>query len=139
MSAPKGNNNNPNGRPVGAVNKSTAHAREAISKFVDGNAERLSEWVEQIAKGTPLVDRDGTHLYDKEDQTPRYIQRPDPQAAFNCLMSVVEYHIPKLARQELVGKDGEQLQINIINLGDNPEALEKLRLQMAQNAVKHKE
>ena len=29
-------------------------------------------------------------------------------------MSVVEFHIPKLQRQEITGKDGERLQINVV-------------------------
>jgi hypothetical protein len=29
-----------------------------------------------------------------------------PKAAFQCLMDVMEYHIPKLARTEVTGKDG---------------------------------
>lgn len=113
MAAPKGNNNNPNGRPVGAVNKSTADARTAISKFVDGNSERLTGWLDQIANGMPLVDQEGRQVFDKDEKLPRYLQRPDPQAAFNCLMSVVEYHIPKLARQELVGDKEKPLQTEL--------------------------
>lgn len=81
MGAPKGHIGNPSGRPVGAVNKSTANAREAISAFVDGNAERLSGWLDQIALN-------------------------DPKDAFNAFMSVVEYHIPKLQRQERTGEGG---------------------------------
>lgn len=72
------------GRPKGAPNKATATAREAIARFVDGNAHRLSEWLDQIAAD-------------------------DPKAAFHCFCDVIEYHIPKLARTELTGKDGAAL------------------------------
>lgn len=41
-------------------------------------------------------------------------------AAFNCYMSVVEYAIPKLQRQEITGKDGERLQINVVAGFDRP-------------------
>lgn len=44
--------------------------------------------------------------------------------------------IPDLARQEHTGKDGEPLQVTILKLGDNPEMLEKLRLQMFPDSVK---
>lgn len=82
MGAPKGKgSNNPNGRPVGSVNKSTSQAREAIAAFVDDNAHRLTEWLDRIAE-------------------------KDPKDAFNCFQSVVEYHIPKLARTEMTGLNG---------------------------------
>lgn len=78
MATPKGSVPNPNGRPKGIPNKATMMAREAIADFVDGNADRLTGWLDQIA-----VD--------------------NPKAAFECFMSVVEYHIPKLQRTELKG------------------------------------
>lgn len=71
----KGKTNNPNGRPKGAPNKATLQAREAIAAFVDGNAHRLTEWLDRIAQD-------------------------NPKAAFDCFQSVIEYHIPKLARTE---------------------------------------
>jgi hypothetical protein len=63
------------GRPKGIPNRATMDARAAIAAFVDGNAHRLTEWLDRIA----------------ED---------NPKAAFDCFQSVVEYHIPKLARTE---------------------------------------
>lgn len=70
------------GRTKGIPNKSTALAREAIAKLVDGNADRLQAWLDQIA----LDDKQG------------------PAVAFKLLMDVMEYHIPKLARTEFSGK-----------------------------------
>jgi hypothetical protein len=61
--------------------KTTLQAREAISKLVDGNAHRLEGWLDEIAA-------------------------KDPQRAWECFMSVVEYHIPKLARTEQTGEGG---------------------------------
>lgn len=75
MAAPKGHDGQGGGRPAGSPNKATSQAREAISAFVDGNADRLVGWLDQIALN-------------------------DPRDAFNAFMSVVEYHIPKLARIE---------------------------------------
>ena len=79
------------GRTIGTPNKSTAKAREAIAAFVDGNAHQLQTWLEQIA----MDDRYG------------------PKTAFDCFMAVAEYHVPKLARQELVGDASAPVKIEI--------------------------
>ena len=65
----------------GIPNKATSNAREAIARFVDANSARMQEWLEQIAAN-------------------------DPKDAMRCLMDVMEYHVPKLARTEHTGKDG---------------------------------
>ena len=70
------------GRPKGLPNKSTQAAREAIAAFVDGNADRLQGLLDEIAA------------------------EKGPQAAFECFSTLLEYHVPKLARQEITGKDG---------------------------------
>jgi len=69
------------GRTVGTPNKSTALAREAIAKFVDGNSHKLQEWLDEIAMNEKL----------------------GPKVAFDCFMQVAEYHVPKLARTEMIG------------------------------------
>lgn len=69
--------------------KATKDAREAIAAFVDGNAHRLTGWLDQVAMGDPENDL-----------------KPNPAKAFEMFQSVVEYHIPKLARTELTGKEG---------------------------------
>jgi hypothetical protein len=63
---------------------------------VDGNADRLQGWLDEIhaEKGA--------------------------QAAFDCFTSLVEYHVPKLARTELTGKDGESLVVEITRLANTP-------------------
>jgi hypothetical protein len=62
-------------------------AREAIARFVDGNSERLQGWLDEIAE------RDG------------------PKAAFDCVVDLLEFHCPKLARQEYVNGDDEPQRI----------------------------
>jgi hypothetical protein len=76
------------GRKAGIPNKATAQAREAIAAFVDGNAYRLTEWLDEVANGDPSRDI-----------------KPNPAKAFELFQSVVEYHVPKLARTEVTGAD----------------------------------
>ena len=64
------------GRAKGTPNRSTTNAREAIARFVDGNADRLTGWLDQVA----LI---------------------DPEAAFKLFQSVIEYHVPKLSRTDM--------------------------------------
>jgi hypothetical protein len=67
--------------------KATLKAREAIAMLVDDNAHRLGGWLDQIAK----------------DEGPR--------VAWGCMMDVIEYHIPKLARTEHANADGKPFQL----------------------------
>lgn len=78
-------------RPKGSKNKATTMAREAIARFVDDNADRLQGWLDEIADDPKL----------------------GPQAAFKCFMDVVEYHIPKLARSEVVGDPDNPLKTSL--------------------------
>ena len=69
--------------------KSTKNAREAIARLVDGNAERMQEWLDRIA------------------------EEEGPMAAWRCMADVIEYHVPKLARTEHVGDPDNPLQTSL--------------------------
>jgi hypothetical protein len=86
------------GRPKGVPNKSTTMAREAIASFVDGNAHKMQEWLEQVAIGV------------KNDDD-KFIVLPNPEKAFGMLQSVMEYHLPKLARTEHSGDEEQPMKI----------------------------
>ena len=95
------------GRVAGTPNKATAEARQAIAAFVDGNAHRLTGWLDQVAEGVKKPVKDDTgEVVDYE-----YVVPPNPAKAFDMFQSVVEYHIPKLARQEHVGNDDKPVVI----------------------------
>lgn len=68
--------------------KTTKLAREALASLVDGNADKLQRWLDAIEK------------------------QNGPEAAFKCFMSLLEYHVPKLGRTELVAKDGKDLNMS---------------------------
>ena len=93
------------GRQSGTPNKATNEARQAIASFVDGNAHRLTEWLDQVANGVKVVEMDG------DEPVEKYVVPPNPAKAFDMFQSVVEYHIPKLARMEHSGSDSQPLVI----------------------------
>ena len=93
------------GRVAGTPNKATSDARQAIASFVDGNAYRLTEWLDQVANGVKVIEMDG------DDAVEKYIVPPNPAKAFDMFQSVVEYHVPKLARMEISGDDDKPLVI----------------------------
>jgi hypothetical protein len=90
------------GRAPGTPNKATNNARQAIALFIDGNAHRLTGWLDAVAHGDPENDI-----------------KPNPAKAFDMFQSVVEYHIPKLARQEFAGDPNNPLRVEIQVEADN--------------------
>lgn len=75
---------NPQGRPKGAQGKVTSKIKEAYQQLVEGNLENMTEWLEEVAAD-------------------------DPKEAIQLMLKLSEYIIPKLARQEVVGADGQDL------------------------------
>lgn len=94
--AKKGEVRNPKGRPKGKANRVTTDARKAITLFIEGNVDQLDLWLKKIA-------------------------RTNPKGAFECFMSVVEYHIPKLNRTALVGEEDKPIGVLIIDNIPRPE------------------
>jgi len=84
------------GRGPGVPNKATGDARKAIAAFVDGNAHRLTGWLDEVANG----------ILEPGENPEKYVVPPNPARAFEMFQSVVEYHIPKLARTEHTGEGG---------------------------------
>lgn len=89
------------GRAPGTPNKSTKEAREAIALFVDTNAHRLTAWLDAVADGDPENDI-----------------KPNPAKAFELFQSVIEYHVPKLARTEITGQDGGPVMVSATQLDE---------------------
>jgi hypothetical protein len=86
------------GRQAGTPNKATGEARQAIALFVDQNAPRLTEWLDRVADGV-------------KDEEGNYLVPPNPAKAFDMFQSVVEYHVPKLARMEMAGDPNAPIRV----------------------------
>lgn len=84
----------PGGSRKGIPNKATANAREAIAMFCETNVPNMQRWLDEIA------DEQGAYM------------------AFKCTLDLMEYYVPKLARQELVG-DKEQPIIHVYKWQDD--------------------
>ena len=73
----------------GCPNRTTQAAREVVTLFVEGNLPKLQAWLDQVAEG----------VWDEHEE--KWAVKPDPQAAFLMVMSLMEYHLPKLARTDV--------------------------------------
>lgn len=111
---------NKGGRPAGSPNKATADARKAIASFVDGNAHRLTEWLDQVAQGVKVQD--------PETGEEKFVVPPNPAKAFDMFQSVVEYHVPKLARMEVAGDKENPLEVDV-HVNVFGELLKNLKMQ----------
>lgn len=72
------------GRVPGTKNKQTSAIRTAYQNLVELNLENMSLWIGQVAA-------------------------QNPEKAMDLMIKLSEYVIPKLARTEVTGKDGEDL------------------------------
>jgi hypothetical protein len=83
-----GESGNLNGRPKGTSNKATTAIKEAYQNLLENNLDNMNRWLAIIA--------------DK-----------DPKGAVELMLKLSEYILPKLARTEVAGHDGEDLFKNI--------------------------
>ena len=76
------------GRPKGSPNRSAKELREAYQNLVDNNIDNMTHWLAEIAAESP-------------------------EKAMDMMLKLSEYVMPKMSRQEITGKDGEDLFTNI--------------------------
>ena len=69
----KGESGNPAGRPKGSKNRSTIEMKNTLSQLIDDNLGNMSRWLNEMAKD-------------------------DPKSAFQCMLNLMEFHIPKMSR-----------------------------------------
>ena len=82
------------GSRQGKPNKSTQDVREAIALIAQRNVGNFEIWLGQVATEYP-------------------------GKAAELFLKAIEYHIPKLARSEITGKDGGGIVIQINNEDSN--------------------
>lgn len=80
------------GRPKGFNNKVSNQTREAFNLLIENNLDKLQEWLDTIAE-------------------------TDPKAAFDIVLKLAEYVIPKLQRQEhrVEFNEPKQFTVEVIN------------------------
>lgn len=74
------------GSRKGIPNKATADVREAIARFAQSTVPQFQEWINRVAQ-------------------------EDPAKAADLFLKAIEYHIPKLARTEVTGMDGDPIKV----------------------------
>jgi len=85
-----GNNANPSGRPVGAVNKTTAIVRKLFADILESEQENFKAALEQLRISSPKD----------------YVQ---------VMTKLSQRFLPEMTRSEITGLDGEPLNpVNII-------------------------
>lgn len=98
------------GRRKGVPNRTTAEVREVFKKILDDLAPEAEQWIRDTAAGVEV------ERIDDEGQTIKVRLPGDPKGAADLLLKLAEFHVPKLARTEVTGKDGEALTIKVMTL-----------------------
>ena len=86
-------------RTPGSINKSTEQVRRAVSELLTRSAPKMVEWLDMVAYGNESLG-----------------VKADPGKAVDLVLKAAEYHIPKLARTEVLGDPDKPLFISKIEL-----------------------
>lgn len=84
------------GSRKGVPNKATADVRACIALIAERNVEKVEAWLGEVE---------------------------DPAKRVDLFLRLIEYHIPKLSRAEVTGRDGRAISITVTRYGDDPTAV----------------
>ncbi|HQT82439.1 MAG TPA: hypothetical protein PLQ34_09755 [Ferrovaceae bacterium] len=123
MAFPKGHEK-VGGRKPGSQNKKTEALREAISRLLDNNQDKMAKWLETVAEG-----KKGKITNKAGEIEEVYLIPPNPAKAFEMVQSLIEYQLPKLARQEITGDPDAPLKVqqNVTVFGELLKAIKMER------------
>ena len=85
MSAPAGNNFNPNGRPKGSINETARRVKEVFAYLLEGQTEDLVDALNKL-------------------------KQQNPKAYLELYVKISERFVPQVSRNEISGLDGEPFQ-----------------------------
>lgn len=100
------------GRTKGVPNRVTSAARESFALMFDNLAPDVEAWIRQTANGW-----DDEVTMGRGESAVTVIKRvgKDPGKAADLALRLAEYHIPKLGRTEVTGKDGEPVRVVVVD------------------------
>lgn len=110
------------GRQLGTPNKATTDARRVVSEIVAANSNKLTEWLHTVAEGIRKTDST------TGQPTSEYLIRPNPAKAFDMYHSLLEFHVPKLARFHVAGQNLDSSPVEE-NLGIFKDLIKSLKTQ----------
>lgn len=88
------------GRVKGVPNKVTATARKVMQMVADGRGEDFIRWMDETADG--------------KRGAKGWARAPNPEGAARLYLQALEFTVPKLARHELTGRDGEAIPVTFV-------------------------
>ncbi len=106
----KGESGNPAGRPQGAKDRTQKETKVIFQQIVEGNIENFQSWIDEVAKR-------------------------NPERAFDMVVKLMEFTLPKLKAVELTGEDGREpfQQIIIVRDQETKDNIEKLSERLNNN------
>jgi hypothetical protein len=91
-----GTSGNPKGRPTGAKDRTQKEIKEVFQSLVEGNIENFQSWIDEVAK-------------------------KNPERAFDMVVKLMEFTLPKLKAIELTGEGGKDFIPTIKGITFDPE------------------